>query len=481
MLGHVAIVEGRSEPARRSRCGSGQCLDAAVPGGKDAGVTLPPPGPAHAPTPARAHAGDREFLGLIAGCMGMAAVGIDLLLPAFGDMRRAFGLAPDATDVTRLITAFFIGLALGQFVYGPLSDRFGRKRLLFAGLGLYCACAAAASFAPSLEVLVAIRFVWGLGAAGPRSLAVAMVRDRFEGEQMARTMSMVMAIFITVPVVAPAIGAGVMAVFGWRAVFWFQFLLAGLVMLWAALRLPETLPIEHRRAVHPRALLDALTTVVRTRQSLAFGLSVLFLFGVLSSYIGSSEIILDDVFGQGDAFPYLFGALALVMGAGSLLNARFVVRVGVERFVRFAVLGAVCGTGTFALVAFVTDGRPPLAVFLVLTAVMLFGNSMLVPNANTLAMAPVPHVAGMASAVIGALGTGGGALVGSLIDTAFDGTIRPFAYGGFVCTVLAALCVFVLAARPTPRNVSPHLPPEGDLTRRGRFGEGPQSRTSSNG
>ncbi len=415
-------------------------------------VTLPTNAPAHELPGTRRRAGDRELLALIAGCMGMAAVGIDLLLPAFGDMRRAFGLAPDATDVTRLITAFFVGLALGQFVYGPLSDRFGRKPLLFVGLALYCASAAAASLAPSLGVLVAIRFVWGLGAAGPRSLAVAMVRDRYEGEQMARTMSMVMAIFISVPVVAPAVGAGVMAVFGWRSVFWFQFVLAAALTLWAALRLPETLAVDRRRAVHPRALLDALGTVLRTRQSIAFGLAVLFLFGVLSSYIGSSEIIIDDVFGRRDAFPFLFGALAVVMGVGSLLNARLVMRFGVHRFVRGVVVGAMFGTGTFALVALLTDGRPPLPAFLGLTAVLLFGNSMLVPNANTLAMQPVPQVAGMAAAVIGALGTGGGALVGSVIDASFDGTVRAFAYGSFACTVLAAFCMFVVAGRPEPRT-----------------------------
>jgi DHA1 family bicyclomycin/chloramphenicol resistance-like MFS transporter len=414
---------------------------------EDAPVTLPIDAPAVAAPPAR-RAGDRELLALIAGCMGMAAVGIDLLLPAFGDMRRAFGLAPDATEVTRLITAFFVGLALGQFVYGPLSDRFGRKPMLFAGLGLYCVAAVVASFAPSLGVLVAVRFVWGLGAAGPRSLAVAMVRDRYEGEQMARTMSMVMAIFITVPVVAPGVGAGVMALFGWRSVFWFQFLLAASLTVWAALRLPETLPVERRRAVHPRALSEAFVTVLRTRQSIAFGLAVLFLFGVLSSYIGSSEIIIDDVFGQGDSFPFLFGALAVVMGVGSLLNARLVVRFGVQRFVRGVVVGAMAGTGTFALVAWLTDGRPPLPVFLLLTALLLLGNSMLVPNANTLAMQPVPHVAGMAAAVIGALGTGGGALVGSVIDASFDGTVRAFAFGAFACTVAAAFCMFVVAGRP---------------------------------
>lgn len=396
----------------------------------------------------RASPGGREFLGLVAGCMAMAAVGIDLLLPAFADMRREFGLASDSTQVAQLITAFFIGLAAGQLVYGPLSDRFGRKPLLFAGLTVYVVAAASASFAPSLGALIVIRFLWGMGAAAPRSIAVAMVRDSFEGEHMARTMSLVMATFISVPVIAPTIGAGVIAVFGWRSIFWFQFAIASLLALWAALRLPETLPVERRRPVSPRALVDAFTTVVRNRESLGFGLSVLCLFGVLSSYIASSEIIIDKVFGHEDAFPVLFGLLAIVMGVGSLLNARLVTRFGLHRFVRRVVLFACGGTGLFAVVAIVTDGKPPFLVFMVLTSLVLLGNSMLVPNANTAAMLPVGHVAGMAAAVIGAVSTGGGSILGGIVDASFDGTVRPFAIGSFVCTAMSALCMHVVA-RPS--------------------------------
>ena len=393
--------------------------------------------------------GGREFLGLVAGCMAMAAVGIDLLLPAFADIRAEFGLAPDSTRVTLLITAFFVGLAAGQVVYGPLSDRFGRKPMLYVGLGIYVSAAASAAFAPTLEWLIVCRVVWGLGAAAPRSLAVAMVRDSFEGERMARTMSLVMATFISVPVIAPAIGAGIIAVFGWRSVFWFQFSLAMVLVVWLR-RLPETLPPERRRSVSPRALAQAFRAVVHTRQSVGFGLAVTFLFGVMSSYIASSEIIIDKVFGHGDLFPFFFGLLAIVMGAGSLLNARLVTRVGLHRLVRIAALMAVAGTGLFALVATLTDGRPPFAVFLVLTALVLLGNSVLLPNANTASMQRVPHVAGMAAAVIGTVSTGGGALLGSIVDVSFDGSVRPFAYGAFVFTCIAAFCMHVVAGPAPP-------------------------------
>jgi DHA1 family bicyclomycin/chloramphenicol resistance-like MFS transporter len=410
------------------------------------------PRPAHVTRsrrPRHAVIGGREFLGLVAGCMAMAAVGIDLLLPAFPEMREEFGLAPDSTRVALLITAFFVGLAAGQIVYGPLSDRFGRKPMLYAGLSIYVTAAAAAAFAPSLNWLIVCRVVWGMGAAAPRSLAVAMVRDSFEGERMARTMSLVMATFISVPVIAPTIGAGIIAIFGWRSVFWFQFAIALVLVVWLR-RLPETLPAERRRSVSPRALGEAFRSVLHTRQSMGFGLAVTFMFGVMSSYIASSEIIIDDVFGQEDLFPVFFGLLAVVMGAGSLLNARIVGRIGLHRLVRLASLGAVAATGLFALVATLTDGKPPFGVFLALTSLVLLGNSILLPNANTAAMQRVPHVAGMAAAVIGTFSTGGGALLGAIVDAAFDGTIRAFAYGAFAFTCAAAVCVNVVAGPPPP-------------------------------
>ena len=428
-----------------------------LPIAEDEPVTLAEdhaPGPATAPSVLRRHRraviGGREFLGLVAGCMAMAAVGIDLLLPAFADMRREFGLAPDSTRVALLITAFFVGLAAGQIVYGPLSDRFGRKPMLYAGLGIYVSAAAAAAFAPSLNWLIAVRVVWGIGAAAPRSLAVAMVRDSFDGERMARTMSLVMATFITVPVIAPTIGAGIIVIFGWRSVFWFQFSIASVLVVWLT-RLPETLPPERRRAVTPRALGEAFRTVLHARQSVGFGLAVTFLFGVMTSYIASSEIIIDDVFSHGDLFPVFFGLLAIVMGAGSLLNARIVGRIGLHRLVRRASLLAVGGTGLFALISMATDGKPPFVVFLACTSLVLLGNSVLLPNANTAAMQPVPHVAGMAAAIIGTVSTGGGALLGAVVDAAFDGTTRAFAYGSFGFTCAAALCVNVVAGPPPPR------------------------------
>jgi DHA1 family bicyclomycin/chloramphenicol resistance-like MFS transporter len=396
----------------------------------------------------------REFVALMALCMAMAAMAIDLMLPAFADMRADFGLSEDSTDVSWVITAFFLGLAVGQIVYGPMSDRFGRKPMLYIGLAIYVASGTVAAFMPTLGGLVACRFVWGLGAAAPRSLALAMVRDAYGGDRMARTMSLVMATFMLVPVFAPGLGALVLAVLPWRAVLLIPVLASLALALWTV-RLPETLPPERRRSVSPAALREAFAAVVRSRQTVAFGLVVTCLFGIMTSFIGSFEIIVTDVFDRKALFPVIFGALACLLGAGALLNARLVLRVGVHRMVQLTGTYVVLAAAALAAVTAVTDGEPPLWLFCLLLAGLLPGMSLLLPNSNTAAMAPVPHVAGMASAILGTISTAGGALLGALVDSAFDGTVRPFAYAALVFALAAGAVIALLARTPVDGAAAP--------------------------
>ena len=392
--------------------------------------------------------GGRQFLAVVALCMGMAAMSIDLLLPAFPEMRRAFGLREDATEISTVITAFLFGLAVGQLVYGPLSDRFGRKRLLYVGLAIYVAGALASTMADSLGAFAVGRFVWGFGAASPRSLALAMVRDTYEGDRMARAMSHVMAVFILVPVFAPSIGAGLLAVGDWRLVVWVP-VVAAIVLGVLATRLPETLPAERRRSVSPGALGEAAMAVAANRQTVAFALAATSLFGVMTSYIGSTEVIVDEVFGQPDLFPILFGVLAVGLALGSLLAGRLVMRLGLDRLVRYGGLYVVAAAAFLAAVALATDGHPPLWLFMVATGLTLPGVTTLVPNCNTAAMRPLAHVAGMAAAVIGTFSTAVGALLGSIVDRAYDGSVTPFSIGALAFSAAACACIW-LAPRPAP-------------------------------
>jgi len=382
---------------------------------------------------------------MLAAIMASTALGIDLMLPAFGDIREAFGLAADSTAVAGIVTAYFIGLALAQAVWGPVADRFGRKPTLYAGLGLYAIGALASALSPSLPMLYAARFLWGMGSAGPRVMALAVVRDRYEGETMAKIMSFIMAIFVLVPVVAPSLGAAILAVASWRWVFGFGVIYAGLIAAWS-IRLPETLHPEHRLDLQLGRVARAARFVVSNRQTLGYTLMLTVLFGVFSSYLASSEIIFGDVYDRADLFPFIFGGIAAVMGVAMTGNGLVVARFGVRRLVHGATIGFTLVGGLMLALAMASDGAPPLGIFIAVLALQLVLYSLIFPNSNTIAMDPMGSVAGMAAAVIGMVSIAGGALLGSLLDRAFDGSVIPISTG-FLLAGLASLAITLWSER----------------------------------
>lgn len=379
----------------------------------------------------------REFILLVTALMATTALGIDMMLPAFPDIRQQFAMAPDSTQVTWIVTAYFLGIAAGPWLYGPASDRFGRRIPLLAGLALYGASAATAALAPTWQLIVISRFVWGLGAAGPRSLSVAMVRDRFEGDAMARLMSMIMAVFLLVPIVAPSLGAGLIAVLPWRAVFWFPAVVAGLLMVWAR-RLPETLPLDRRRPFTWRSVGQAGREVLTHRQTMTLTIAMTFLFATMTTYLAGSEVILEDVYGYGAWFPLFFGAMAVLLAINSLNNARLVSRLGAVRLVRGESIIAVIAAAALVALSLTGNGRPNFWLFALVLCVVLPAVQGLSPNSNALAMAPLPHVAGTAASIIATITAAGGALLGGLASSAFDGTVRPFSYFTLAFVGLAA-------------------------------------------
>jgi MFS transporter, DHA1 family, multidrug resistance protein len=396
----------------------------------------------------------RRFVPFVATMMSMGALSIDTILPAFGDMRRKYGLPDGSSKTSWLITAFFLGMALGQLFYGPVSDRFGRKPLLFAGLTVYVIGAFAAVLAPSLLTVCIARFVWGLGAASCRTVSVAMVRDVSSGSEMARIMSLAMSIFILVPIVAPLLAGGVIAVLPWQSVFVIPAIGASVLMVWAT-RMPETLAPEHRRALDFGSVIEAGRAVVSNRMAMGLGLAVMMLFGAMASFLSASELVVTETYDLEKWFPIIFSGMIAMIAISFLANSRLVRRYGTTRMLRASAVALVTVNVTFTAVVLASDGRPPLAFFIIGMGTLLAVNQLVIPNANTAAMQPMGAIAGTASSILGVMMTGGGALISSFVARFADGTATPIAMAFLVLTGIAAL---LLRTALRDAVVTPRMP-----------------------
>jgi DHA1 family bicyclomycin/chloramphenicol resistance-like MFS transporter len=378
----------------------------------------------------------REFIALISMLMALTALAIDMMLPAFGDIRSDFGLAADSNSVALIVTVFFAGIGLGQLVWGPLADALGRKPILYAGLAVYIIGAIGGALSPSLELLLAWRFVAGLGAAGVRVITMGAIRDRYKGDAMAKTLSYIMAVFIIVPMVAPTLGSIVLLVGNWRWVFAFFGIAGALLTAWS-LRLPESLPPARRIPLDLGSLLGAARFVVGSRFTMGLTLAQTAIFGFFASYLATSQLIISDIYGLADWFPFIFGALALAYGAATLYNASLIDRFGLRRVLRFATAGLVLASFAFAGVALLFAGEPPLGLYLAGIVAILLMHAWSSPNLNSAAMIPMGRVAGTAAAVIGAASTLGGAAIGATIDARYDGSITPMAIAAVIVSLAA--------------------------------------------
>ena len=328
------------------------------------------------------------------------------------------------------------------------------------GLALYVAGALAALLAPTLPVMFAARFVWGLGSAGPRVAAMAMIRDAYEGDRMAKQMSFMMAVFILVPTFAPAVSSALLVVGPWQLVFWLC-AVAGAALLAVSPRLPETLAPSDRLALSAGDVWRSCRTVLVTPGSYGYLIAQTALFGVFLSYIASSEIILDEVFGLSEWFALFFGIMSLVMGAGMLLNGRLVERIGLDRLSGRVFVGNLVAVIVLLVVALATDGEPPFWLFVIALAPVLFTVQMLQPDLMSAAMRPLAHVAGTAAAIFGMVPGVLGAIIGAVIDRRFNGTITPLSIALVIGSLVAWLGWRWAVSAAAPGSGSATAPSQG--------------------
>ena len=382
-----------------------------------------------------------EFIPLVALLISLDALSSDAMLPALAAIAQELGAAR-ANDAQFVITSLFLGLGIGQMLFGPLSDRIGRKPAIYAGLALFMTGCMVSLFASTFEAMMAGRVLQGIGVAAPHVVAMALVRDQYEGRLMARLMSLALAVFILVPTIAPALGQLILWFSGWRAIFATFLAIAALALAWLALRQPETLPHEHRRPFSVRTIARAVAEIVRIRAALGYTLASGLVFAPFVAYLSSAQQIFQQAYDTGALFPAYFASLSLAIGAALLLNGRLVLRLGMRLLCKtaatfVAVVSLAAWAGALAF-----DGLPPLWLFMAYLASVFMCVGVLFGNLSALAMQPLGHMAGVGAAVVTSLGTLVSVPLGILIGQRFDGTMYA---------LIAAFALFGAATRAALR------------------------------
>jgi MFS transporter, DHA1 family, multidrug resistance protein len=381
-----------------------------------------------------------EFVGLMATLTALAALSIDMVLPALPAIGATLGV-DRANDNQLVIALFFLGFGIGQFFYGPLSDAAGRKPAAYAGLTLFTIGCMLSLMSRSFWLMLVGRFLQGVGVAGPRSITLALVRDKFEGRAMARVISLITVVFILCPIIAPAIGQAVLGRFGWRTIFVIYLVMGLLAAVWFAARQEETLPPARRLPFSIVRMLAAMREVVTTRRAIGYTIASGYVFGAFLGYLTSAQQILQQQYALGAQFPLYFALLAVAIGGASFVNATLVLRYGMHALSTWSLRGICAVSIAFTAFASASSGHPPLWTLMAYLLVSFFGIGLLLGNLNALAMQPLGHIAGTGAAVTGATSMLISLGFGTWIGQSYDGTVLPLVLG---FAILSA-CSIVIA------------------------------------
>ena len=372
--------------------------------------------------------------------MSILALSIDAMLPALPQIGSDLDVQnPNSRQL--VISIIFLGLALGQLFFGPLSDTIGRKPAIYAGYALFIIGALISIFATSFPVMLFGRLMQGLGASAPRAVTLALVRDRFGGRDMARIMSFIITFIVLVPMIAPSLGQVILLNYSWRAIFVILILLAVLTLSWFALRIPESLSPENQAPFSLKRIVSATLEILKIRTALGYTVSAGLISGAFIGYLNSSQQILQEQFALGALFPLVFGVIALSIGVATILNTRLVIRYGMRFLVNWSLL-AIFGLSLVALlIALLVAGQPPLWFFITYLMLVFFSVGILFGNLNSLAMEPLGNMAGIGAAIVGSLSTLISMPLGTIIGQSYNGTVLPLIIG---MAVLAGLAILVV-------------------------------------
>lgn len=385
-----------------------------------------------------------EFIALMASLMSLVALSIDALLPALPQIGSAVGVI-NANDNQLLITMIFLGLGFGQLIFGPLSDSFGRKRIVYFGFVVFFIASIICVTTKSFEVMIIGRILQGLGLSSPRSLTLSMIRDSYSGDYMAKIISIVVMFFILIPVVAPTLGQFLINFFNWESIFYFNLIFGIFIMIWFWLRQPETLPKENRIKFTSHLFIDGTKEFFKHKDAVAFTFVSGFITGSFMVYLSTSQQIFQEQYNLADMFPYIFASLAISVGFATFLNSRLVVKFGMYK-IAFTSCIAYALISVLYVIIFSSGRNPSITILIGFFALQFFAVGFLFGNLRALAMQPLGHIAGIGAAINGFISTVLAVPIANYIGSFVKTSVLPLFIGFSVFGVLSVL-VFVILKR----------------------------------
>ncbi|MGC1204860.1 MAG: multidrug effflux MFS transporter [Flavobacteriaceae bacterium] len=385
-----------------------------------------------------------EFIALMASLMSLVALSIDALLPALPEIGAAVGVV-NANDNQLLITMIFLGLGFGQLIFGPLSDSFGRKRIVYFGFVVFFIASIICVTTKNFEIMILGRILQGVGLSSPRSLTLSMIRDSYSGDYMAKIISIVVMFFILVPVVAPTLGQFLINFFNWESIFYFNLIFGIIIMIWFSIRQPETLPKEKRLKLTPHLFIDGTKEFFKYKDAVAFTFVSGFITGSFMVYLSTSQQIFQEQYNLADMFPYIFASLAISVGFATFLNSQLVVKFGMYK-IAFTSCIAYAIISVLYVIIFSSGKNPSIYVLISFFALQFFAVGFLFGNLRALAMQPLGHIAGIGAAINGFISTVLAVPIANYIGSFVKTSVLPLFIGFSVFGILSVM-VFLLIRR----------------------------------